>query len=194
MGVIFEILHAPILVARIHQVARIGLCRAVAMHIFLRERIFVTTPIGGVVLEQNLIVVVAARCVAIYAVGYGQVVLIVGAFSEARTKRYAVEATATVAMFEALAAMLDHGLVVGQHGVEKDSCHHTVALGIHIHSVNLIDIEDGDIEAVLETLCYTLLLQDTLADRVVFVFERAIETTIFVVKLDTAEVCLAGRF
>ena len=164
------------------------------MHRILRKRLLVFRPLAGVVLQDDLIVVVGALRVAVNSVGYRQVAATV-ALAECRTERDAVEAAATETVVGLLAEYGRHlRLVVFEDRRQIHRRHDAVLLGTHALARDFIDVENRYVERIFELFVRFFAFEDAFAYRVVLVFERTVEPAVLVVEFQTSEVSEKSRY
>ena len=106
----------------------------------------VPLPAGDVVSEEHLVVIVGALRVAIYSVGHVEQVLAV-LLTRCRGEGDAVDARASEAVFHLATAVADAGAVVSKRFLNIYGSHDVG--GIHVLACEAVQVEDGDVEAVL---------------------------------------------
>ena len=120
------------------------------MHSALIERLGkVIPPTVGIVLICDLIIVVGTGMVGVNSLAYGKIVFFALEVAEIGAKGHSVDARAAVYVHF---AVLCGSVVVVNDRFEVNGTHNAVVFCVHIHSVDLINVENCDIERVLQAL------------------------------------------
>ena len=153
------------------------------MQTSLRERLLETLPVLRVVGEQHLVIVVRAQGVAVNAVGHIEIIAAL-LRSEPGREGHAVDARTAEPVLDRPSAVLRRCEIVVDGLLDIDRGHHTILFGIHVRTRDAIHVENGDVESRPVLFVFRRHLPgverpaDALADRIVLVFQRAVNAAV----------------
>ena len=149
----------------------------------LAQNILVGTKLRGIVRNNNLIIVVLSGKITVNTVSDHQ-----SLFAADRRKGNAVNARATEAVLTNLSVMLPFIEIIIRRFTQKDRRHHAVRFRIHSAADNFFPIEYRNVKGVFDFVLNTERTQNALADLVVFVFKRSIDSSVLLIVSKTSEV------
>ena len=79
------------------------------------------------------------------------------------------------------------GLVVVDDLLQIDRAHNAVARRVHARAVDAVCVEHGHVKRVLHLRVAAQIGENALADRIVFVFQRAVDPPVRVAEIDAAQ-------